>query len=131
EYTWHIYGKGSLETVIKENIDKLGLSGRVILEGNVTDLYEKYSSYSLMVMTSSYEGFPMSLLEGMVNKLPLVSFDIQTGPNEIIHNNQNGFLIEPFNIDDAANKINLLIENSTKRIAFSNANVHYVEEFRI
>ncbi len=131
EYTWHIYGKGSLEAVIKENIDKLGLSGRVILEGNVSDLYEQYSNYSIMVMTSSYEGFPMSLLEGMVNKLPLVSFDIQTGPNEIIQNDLNGFLIDPFDIEDMADKINLLIESPTKRIAFSKANLHYLEKFKI
>ena len=74
EFTWHICGKGGLENIIK-----LYLNEWVILDGNVTNLYELYFNHSLMVMTSAFGGFPMSLLEGMVKKLPLVSFHAQTG----------------------------------------------------
>lgn len=130
EYTWHIYGKGSLEEVIRENISKLGLEGKVILEGNVNNLYEHYSNYSIMVMTSSYEGFPMTLLEGMAKKLPLVSFDIQTGPNEIIQDNQNGFLIPPFDITLMAQKLEELIHNQDLRIMFSKAHETKIKEFK-
>ena len=59
------------------------------LMGQVSDLYARYREYSMMVMTSRYEGFPMSLLEGMGNGLPLVSFDINTGPDEIIRDGEN------------------------------------------
>ncbi|MBD0778834.1 glycosyltransferase [Maribacter sp. ANRC-HE7] len=131
EYTWHIYGKGSLHDLIKENIDKLGLTGKVILEGNVTDLYEQYSKYSLMVMTSSYEGFPMSLLEGMVNKLPLVSFDIQTGPNEIIQNDKSGFLIVPYDRPNMAKKIQELIDCQDLRINFSRASEILINQYKM
>ena len=55
-----------------------------------------------MVMTSSYEGFPMTLLEGMKMALPLVSFDVPTGPNEIIKDGINGFLIPPFNCNQCS-----------------------------
>tara|TARA_R110000737_G_scaffold353145_2_gene402608 strand:- start:1524 stop:2645 length:1122 start_codon:yes stop_codon:yes gene_type:complete len=131
EYTWHIYGKGGLESIIKSNIEKEGLTGRVILEGNVNNLYNLYSGYSLMVMTSSYEGFPMTLIEGMAKKLPLVSFDVQTGPNEIIQDNLNGFLIPPFNLNLMAQRIDELIHDQDMRIKFSEANKTLIENYKI
>lgn len=131
EYIWHIYGKGSLEDEINQNIHKLGLTGRVILKGNVNDLYDLYSNYSLMVMTSSYEGFPMTLIEGMSKKLPLVSFDIQTGPNEIIMHGVSGFLIPDFDINKMSESIESLIHNQNKRINFSKAAASQIDKFRI
>jgi glycosyltransferase involved in cell wall biosynthesis len=131
EYTWHIYGRGALEGQIRKKINMLGLNGRVILEGNVTNLYELYSNYSIMVMTSAYEGFPMTLLEGLAKKIPLISFDVQTGPNEIIIDGVNGFLIPAFNCQQMANKIEILIQKKTKRISFSKANETLVEQFKI
>tara|TARA_R110001583_G_scaffold87032_1_gene227026 strand:+ start:1301 stop:2407 length:1107 start_codon:yes stop_codon:yes gene_type:complete len=131
EYTWHIYGKGSLESKIRENIQKLGLEGKVILEGNVNNLYELYSNFSIMVMTSSYEGFPMTLLEGMSKKLPLISFDIQTGPNEIIKDNKNGFLIPSFDTKLMAEKLEQLIHNEDLRIEFSETNKSLIKKFKL
>lgn len=131
DYTWHIYGKGELENIIKANINEMGLAKRLILEGNVANLYELYSNHSLMVMTSAFEGFPMSLLEGMAKKLPLISFDIQTGPNEIIQDNVNGFLIKPFDCSAMANKIQELINNQEMRVAFSKANETMISPFKM
>lgn len=131
EYTWHIYGKGKFKPLIEERIRKLGLQDRVILEGNVSNLYERYPKHSIMVMTSSYEGFPMTLLEGSVMSLPLVSFDILTGPNEIIVDGVNGYLISPYNINDMADKLNLLIKDKDLRIKLSMANNSYFKEFII
>jgi glycosyltransferase involved in cell wall biosynthesis len=131
EYSWHIYGKGEFKGLIEERIHLMGLQDRVVLMGNVNNLYEIYPEYSIMVMTSSYEGFPMTLLEGLVMSIPLVSFDIPTGPNEIIRNNVNGFLIPPYSVADMAEKLNMLIEDRSLRIKFSEANRSGLNEFNI
>jgi len=128
---WHIYGDGELRDVITQKITENNLGDRLKLMGNVKGLYDLYSKYSLMVMTSAYEGFPMVLLEGMTQKLPLISFDIPTGPNEIIINGKNGFLIPPFEYSEMADKIQLLIDNPDLAIEFSQNNLSLLEPFML
>ena len=72
-------------------------------------------------MTSRFEGFPMSLIEGLATKLPLISFDIPTGPNEIIDEGVNGFLIKPEDVDEMAYKIIELLSDENKLNTFSEA----------
>ncbi|ALM06782.1 hypothetical protein SB49_02405 [Sediminicola sp. YIK13] len=131
DYVWHIYGSGENEHKIQKKIEQNGLIDKLVLKGQSNDLYSIYNQYSFMVMTSKYEGFPMSLIEGLANNLPLISFDIPTGPSEIIRNNINGFLIRPFRIIEMANKIDELIINEDKRISFSNNNKEFINDFNI
>ena len=131
DYTWDIYGSGEDEDKIRAKINELNLEHKILLKGHTNSIYSVYSNYSILVMTSKYEGFPMSLLEGMANRLPLVSFDIPTGPKEIIRDNQNGFLIKPFDINDMATKIGLLMNNPEMRQSFSAQNEKYINEFNI
>lgn len=123
EWSWDIYGSGELEEKILNLIKETGLEGRMNLMGQVNDLYDRYKNYSFMVMTSRYEGFPMTLLEGMGNGLPLVSFNIKTGPNEIINNGENGFLIPAFDKKKMVNSINRLISDSELREKMSKKNI--------
>lgn len=92
ELRWHLYGEGDdrpeLEALIKEN----HLEDIFVLKGQCTDLYERYNDYSAIVMTSRYEGFPMTLVEASACGLPMLSYDILTGPSEIIDDGKNGFL---------------------------------------
>lgn len=131
EWTWDIYGEGEdrkeLETMIKER----RLSDRIRLMGQVSNLYEVYPKYSIQVMTSRYEGFPMSLLEGEANGLPLVSYDIPTGPNEIIVNNVNGLLVEAGNTDEMVKGIRYLISDSYTRNEMSQNSLEMAKRFTI
>lgn len=131
DFSWHIFGSGEDKEKIETKIKNLNLEGRLILKGQCNNLYDIYNEYSMMVMTSIYEGFPMTLLEGMAFKLPLVSFDVPTGPNEIIYDGINGFLIKPFDIKDMAVKINILIEDENKKQLFSACNSNYIEQFNM
>lgn len=119
DWEWDIFGKGEEESSLKSSIISAGLEQQMHLCGQVTDMYDRYGRYSFIVMTSRYEGFPMTLLEGSGNALPLVSFDIPTGPNEIINDGENGFLVKPFDVAEMANKIDLLISNSDLRSKMS------------
>lgn len=128
-WTWEICGEGEdraeLEQLIKEN----SLEGKLILRGQVRDFYSKYQEYSFIVMTSRYEGFPMSLIEAEANRLPLISFDIPTGPSEIIVDSKNGFLIPNNNRMLLKERIEVLIQNEEKRIAMSNLAYEYSAQF--
>lgn len=128
---WHIYGSGEKKESLALKIEEKNLVGKVALMGQSNKLYELYKEYSLMVMTSRYEGFPMSLLEGLASELPLISFDVPTGPNEIIRENINGNLIEPFNKTEMANKIVRLFENKAELEKFSRNNQKFKEEYNL
>ena len=118
---WDIYGDGYQENELRSKIQEFGLEQHVFLKGHVSNIYEIYKEYSLMVMTSRFEGFPMSLIEGLATKLPLISFDIPTGPNEIIDEGVNGFLIKPEDVDEMAYKIIELLSDENKLNTFSEA----------
>lgn len=131
DWTWDIYGEGDERPILEQKIKDYGVEGKIFLCGQVDNLYKLYNEYSFMVMTSRYEGFPMSLLEGLGNGLPLISFDIETGPNEIIHNNVNGFLLENGNKESMVKKIEQLIMNQDMRIRMSNNSHSFSNQFSI
>ena len=117
EWQWDIYGEGPLREDLEKKRDSLGLREQVHFCGQVSDLYSRYHNYSFMVMTSDYEGFPMTLLEGAANGLPMLSFDIPTGPSEIIEDGKNGFLCD--NIEQMQSAIKSLITDAERRCVMS------------
>ena len=121
EWSWDIYGGGEDKDIehIKKMIEENGISKKIHLKGQISDMYDRYKKYSIYVMTSRYEGLPMVLLEAKANKLPIVSFDCETGPSEIVRNDIDGYLVESGNVEALAEKIMLLIERADIRKRFS------------
>ena len=131
DWSWDIYGEGPQRQELEAQIKEAGLEGRVNLMGQVNDLYDRYKNYAFMVMTSRYEGFPMSLIEGLVNRLPLISFDIPTGPDEIIKDGENGYLLNKEDDDGMTSAIETLINDKEKRAAMSARAYEDAKRFRM
>ena len=55
------------------------------------------------------------MLEAKANFLPIVSFDVVTGPAEIVRNGVDGYLIEPKNTAAMAECLNDLMNDPEKR----------------
>ncbi|WP_170684982.1 glycosyltransferase, partial [Escherichia coli] len=53
---------------------------------------------SALLLTSSFEGFPMTLLESMSWGIPCISADCVSGPGDIIQPDVNGHLYQPGDI---------------------------------
>ena len=119
DWTWEVYGDGPEEGKIKEIIAKNNLQDNFILKGRTNDLDAVYKNAALMVLTSRTEGFGLVLIEAQAHNLPTVAFDVPFGPRNIIANGENGYLIEPFDLDQMASKICDLIENPTLLEEFS------------
>lgn len=133
DWQWHIYGKvddaSPYVKALRQKIEKLELEDRLLLKGITTDISSCYKMASMCVMTSRMEGLPMTLLEAKSYKLPIVSFDIMTGPSEIIDDSLNGYLIEPYDTEKMADKINQLIEDRELRKQFSDYAYTGIEKF--
>lgn len=121
DWSWDLYGKGTTTYVnkIKEYIIAEKLENNLFLKGPSDSIYSCYPQYSIEVLASKYEGFSLVLLEGKANYLPEVSFDIYSGPSDIIEDGVNGYLVTPYNLDMMAEKIIMLIEHPEIRIKFS------------
>lgn len=130
-WKWLILGDGEDKDKLRSKIKEYGLENKLILKGNVSNVEEYYKNSSLYVMTSRFEGLPMTLLEAKTYKLPIVSFNCLTGPSEIVKNNVNGYLINPENVEAMSNKLNILMNDENKIKEFSNNAQIDIEKFKL
>lgn len=129
DWQWHLYGDGPLFKDLKVKAKSYGIEDKLIFMGMTSNMENLYSDYAMYVLPSYREGLPIVLLEAQYNKLPIVSFDVETGPNEIITDGVNGYLIEKYNINEMANKIVELMDDKEKRLQFSEASQMHIDRF--
>lgn len=101
-----IFGKGPYEQRIKKLVRNLGLGANVSFQGHVPHdrvLVEIMNS-DLVVVPSVYEAQPMTALEAMALKKPVLCFDLPFG-QEMIANGYNGFLVKAFDTKQLAYRI--------------------------
>lgn len=94
-----LIGEGPCQDDYKMLITKNKLQENIILLPFTTNPYRYIARAKFLVLCSLYEGFPMIILESLVCKTPVISFDLKTGPSEIIKHLENGLLIENQNFN--------------------------------
>lgn len=116
DWTLHLIGEGYLRTALQEQIDALGLSGCVFLDGASANIKEEYLSSSILALTSVYEGFGLVLLEAMACGIPVVAFACPCGPRDLIADGVNGFLVPNGDVQGLAERLLYLIKCPEERI---------------
>ena len=69
-----IYGTGNLENELQKQIDATG--AKVFLKGGVNNIEQVLPQYHLFVMSSTFEGFSLGVLEAMAMRMPLLLSNI-------------------------------------------------------
>ena len=120
DWELHFYGTDYLQTQNKLEalIKDLNLEKSIFFKGSSNTMNTVFTDYSLYVMSSVSECFPMVLLESLAVGLPIVSFDCPTGPGNIVSDGKDGFLAISQNSDDLAKKILLLLQDKELRLQF-------------
>lgn len=113
----NIYGKGELQSKFEQMINERNLEASIQLCSPIKDIQNAYLSSSMCLLTSRYEGLPMTLLEAQACGLPLVAYACKCGPKDIIQDDVNGYLIEEGDQKSMAEKIVFLIQETEKRMA--------------
>ena len=109
-----LVGDGILRRDIEKLIDKFKLQNNVILTGWRRDIPRILSAIDVFVLTSLWEGLPVSVLEAMVASKPVVA--TRTGGiAEIVFEGKTGFLVEPGNTKDMAEKLRILLKDGAMR----------------
>jgi len=86
-----IIGEGECHALLVREIQSLGLSNKVQLAGEVTKLSADWQQADVFVLSSNYEGLPLSVLEAMSVGLPVVSTDVG-GVSEAVLHQRTGLL---------------------------------------
>jgi len=105
EWILRIIGQGKEESSLKLKAKNLKISDRIEFIKATKSIEYYYKTSSFFCMSSRFEGLPMVLLEAQAYGLPIISFDCDTGPSELIEHNINGYLVQPLNTKLLAKKL--------------------------
>lgn len=96
-----ILGEGDEREALQNQAEESGLGSRVTMPGRVGNLGDWYADADLYVLSSRVEGLSNTLIEAMASGLPVIAFDCETGPREIIRDGIDGVLIAQAEDDEA------------------------------
>ncbi len=100
-----IYGSGSQMPTLREIAARHGVAEQVTLHGHDPRARDALWRSSAFLMTSLFEGYPLSTLESLSHGCPVISYDIKYGPREQITDGVDGFLVPNRDIDAMADRI--------------------------
>ena len=110
----HIFGRGPLQEPLQKIIDENGI--KVVLKGQIENLPEILPQYDLCVMSSTFEGFSLGVLETMAAKVPLLLSDIVSF-REQCEETATYFNLE--DVNDFVTKVRLLSKDDALRTKMS------------
>ena len=114
-----LVGDGEDKEMLKRKCTELGITDRVCFTMPTSDVISAYKQASIYALSSRFEGMPLVLLEAMHMGLPLVAFNCEYGPSELITNGYNGLLVENGQTVQLAEALLDLIQDDEKRTAMS------------
>ena len=104
-----LVGDGSSKLLIQKKIDDLQLTQYIKIEPFTLQINKYILNAKATVLTSNYEGFPLSIIESLALGTPVISVDCESGPKEIIVHNYNGLLVEKNNCVAFANALRTFV----------------------
>lgn len=109
-----IYGLGAGHAALDAQIKELDCSDRIELAGYTTDSAGVFQRAQAAVYPTMTEGFGLSILEALSNGCPVISYDVNYGPREMIVEKQNGELVKPHDIAAIADAMRRVLKESEK-----------------
>jgi glycosyltransferase involved in cell wall biosynthesis len=115
-----LVGGGELENAVREQVAGLGLQGRVRFLGVRADVADILRASDVFVLSSRWEGNPMSVMEAMAAGLPVVSTAVGGVP-ELVQHGATGLLVPAGDACSLAEAIAQLGCDPARRAAIGNA----------
>lgn len=132
DWVLRIVGSGEDEEKLKKQVKDLNIQNNVDFISATRDVDRYYKSSSFYCLSSRFEGLPMVLLEAQAFGLPLLSFNCDTGPSDIIEHNINGYLIKNGDVKELAFYLNKACKMSNENyIAMTFASKININKFSI
>ncbi|OPZ70386.1 MAG: putative glycosyltransferase EpsD [bacterium ADurb.Bin478] len=127
-----VVGDGPLRSELQTRTRELGLQDHVRFLGSRRDVAELIALMDVFVLSSEWEGMPLSLLEAMALERPVAAFAIP-GVTEAVRDNESGALAKPQDAGSLAQAILRLLHDreQARRLAKTGRQIffdHFQEE---
>ncbi len=105
---FRIAGTGPEEAMLRALAASLGIAERVHFLGHVSDTRALYADADALLMTSRFEGTPLTIMEAMAMRLPIVAPRLD-GIGEILSDGVDALLVDPAACDGFVTALTRLI----------------------
>lgn len=132
-------GRGPLLKVYQELAKELKIEDNVVFTGYQNKTSKYYAIFDIFSLVSAYESFGLVLAEAMLQKLPIVATRVG-GMQYIVGDNKTGFLVNKFDVNSIAEKLEMLCldtdlrklfgENGYKKAMKNYTEERYVEDIK-
>ena len=109
-----LFGEGGERRKLEDLVCQLDLQESVKMPGFVENAAATFSCFDLLVMPSLTEGLPITLLEAMRAKLPVIASKVGGIPN-VLEDGAGGLLVEPGDVEELAVAISKLTGFQSQR----------------
>ena len=113
-------GGGKLMPNIEKQVKAMGLGERVHLLGPRSDVPEVLNAADVFVLSSDWEGNPLSVMEAMAAGKPVVCTAVGGVP-ELVEDGRCGLLVPPRDAEALAGAMSYTLENPETRTSMGNS----------
>jgi glycosyltransferase involved in cell wall biosynthesis len=122
-----LVGDGALREQAEQQAGVLGLARQVHFLGLRTDIPEALGAMNVFVLSSNYEGNPLSVMEAMASGLPVVS-TAASGVPDLVQSGKEGLLVQPGDVRGLSDAMVSLLRNREARESFGMAAAQRAKE---
>jgi glycosyltransferase involved in cell wall biosynthesis len=111
-----LIGEGPLREQLEDQAKDLGLGSQVRFLGLRADIPDALGAMDVFVLSSDWEGNPLSVIEAMASGLPIVSTAVGGVP-DLFESGKEGFLVQPGDVQGFSNSMAYLSRNREVRLS--------------
>lgn len=122
----YLIGSGKSRNHLENLIQEYQLQNLVFIlaDKDRSWIYPNLKNFDILVQPSRYEGFGLTVVEGMAARLPVIASDLD-GPREILANGRFGYLFESGDVDGLTKNILNVMEQYTNGTIESQVDMAY------
>lgn len=123
----YLVGQGDLQEKIKMQVESANLEHSVKFLGPQDSVYEILNKADIFVLSSNYEGMPITIIEAMATGLPIVSTNVG-GVGDMLTHNVTGVLV-PVEVDALSSGMQFLLSDEEERRQIGTAALNASQRF--
>jgi len=127
KYLLRVVGDGPELSHVQEYAKKLGIEKKIDFMGSRNDVPVILASSDIFILSSDWEGFPISIIEAMRAGLPIIASNVG-GISEAVIENRNGYMVPRGDAELLSRAIRLLLSDKKKRQKMGQCSRVFFEE---